>query len=81
MTRRSAPRWVTDPVEPPYEPRFIHQRDIAELVNLYHLARTALSGTSPSRADRMTWAAAEYHKAHPEVSTTAAFKDLGGLLA
>ena len=55
----------------------------AELANLYHLARTALAGSSPvgergkdTPYDRRVWASNEYEKAHPEVSSTAAYKEL-----
>lgn len=49
-----------------------------ELVNLFHLARTALAGPgpSPSRYEQKLWASREYAKAHPEVSSTAAYKQL-----
>ncbi len=61
--------------------RFIKESDMPELVNLYHLARTALSGQSCSKYDRMIWASSEFHKLHPEVSATAAYKDLEVQLA
>jgi len=49
----------------------------AELANLYHLARTALAGTGKDTPyQRRLWAAREYHKAHPEVGETAAYKEL-----
>lgn len=48
-----------------------------ELVNLYHLARIPLSGTSKdTKHGRMLWASAEYAKLHPETSATAAYKRL-----
>lgn len=52
--------------------------ELAELSNLFHLAATALAGTGqrPSRYDRRCWAADQYSKAHPEVSSTAAYKRL-----
>ncbi len=53
----------------------------AEIVNLYYLAKTALSGGDDSRYARRLWASDAYHAAHPMISTTAAYKDLGGLLA
>lgn len=48
----------------------MNREQIAELVNLYHLARTALSGKTDQhgRADtrwhRIMWAAQEYSKEH-----------------
>jgi hypothetical protein len=48
----------------------------AELSNLFHLANTALAGTSPGRYERRLWASKEFSKAHPEVSSTAAYKEL-----
>lgn len=64
------------PIEPAYEPRFVTKVQLAELVNLYHLARTALSGKDDSRYQRMLWASREFHKANPTISETAAYKDL-----
>jgi hypothetical protein len=66
-----------------YKTRFIKQSDAAELVNLYHLARTALAGdqNADKRWARMTWASKEFNKLHPEVSVNGAYKDLDGLLA
>lgn len=68
-------------VAPKYSVRFIKPADKGELINLFHLARTALSGQSCSRYDRMIWASREFSKAHPETSSTAAYKELDGLLA
>ena len=45
----------------------------AELVNLYHLAKTALSGQDDSKWARMCWAAREFHKKHPEIHATRAY--------
>ena len=56
--------------------RFISQEQYNELINLYHLARVALSDRVPSRYDRMIWATKEFNKLHPEISATAAYKDL-----
>jgi hypothetical protein len=70
-----------------YKTRFIKQTDAGELVNLYHLARVPLSGVKnefgryAGRYERSVWAASEFHKLHPEISHTAAYKDLEGLLA
>ena len=68
-------------VAPRYAVRFIQPQHEGELINLYHLARTALSGQACGRWERMNYAAQEFSKAHPEVSSTAAYKDLDGLLA
>jgi hypothetical protein len=48
----------------------------AELMNLFHLAHTALAEGGPSRYERKLWAIRKYNEAHPEVSTTAAYKEL-----
>jgi hypothetical protein len=48
----------------------------AELANLFHLARTALAGANPTRYDCKCWAATEYEKEHPEVSSNSAYKEL-----
>lgn len=62
-----------------YRVRFIAQKDIGELVNLYHLARTALVGKPCAPYDRMLWASASFAKSH-NISATATYKDLCGLL-
>lgn len=63
-----------------YAPRFIRADQAVELINLYHLARTALSGQECTPYTRRLWASKEFSKAHPEVSSTAAYKDLDGLV-
>jgi hypothetical protein len=51
--------------------------ELAELSNLYHLARTALSGSGRDTPyHRRLWASNEYAKIHPGVSETAAYKQL-----
>ena len=62
-----------------YQVRFIRPDQAGELMDLFHLARTALSGGDASNYNRMLWASKEFSKAHPEVSSTAAYKDLDGL--
>lgn len=71
-----------------YKTRFIPQGTEQELVELWHLARTALAGKRDSsgkhlgsdRHARMVWASGEFAKKH-RVSPTAAYKDLEGLLS
>ena len=63
--------------------RFVKAADYGELINLYHLARTALSDkpfAEQSKYHRMIWASNEFHKTHPEVSATGAYKDLSANL-
>lgn len=60
--------------------RFVKQPDYCELINLYHLARTALSGQPCSKYDRMIWASQEFSKAHPYCTSTGAYKDLSANL-
>ncbi len=57
--------------------------ELAELSNLYYLARTALAGqrspygtTADCSYQRKLWAAQAYSEKHPEVSSTAAYKAL-----
>lgn len=50
-----------------------------ELAELFHVARTALAapGRGPvSRYEQRCWAAREFHKAHPTIGSTAAYKQL-----
>lgn len=46
---------------------------IAELYNLYHLAKTALGHRGVNFYDRKQWAAREFHKLYPEISETRAY--------
>jgi len=64
-----------------YRTRFIKQSDAVALINLYHLARTALAGDRDGRSERMCWASKWFAKEHPDVTQTGAYKDLDGLLA
>jgi len=70
------------PIAPRYQVRFIRPDQSSELFNLWHLSRTATSGAPDygSRHARMLWTSAVFSKAHPEVSSTAAYKDLEGLI-
>jgi hypothetical protein len=62
--------------------RFITKEQMSELINLYHLSRVALSGTGKrGKYEQMLWATREFNKLHPEVSASAAYKDLDGQLA
>lgn len=47
-------------------------KERAELANLFHLAHCYVH----SRYERKLWAARAYEKQHPEVSSTAAYKQL-----
>lgn len=60
-------------------PRFISSHQVPELLNLWHLSRTALSDKSSSRYDRLKWTAREFSKSHPEVSYGKVYKDLDDL--
>jgi hypothetical protein len=66
-----------------YVTRFVPQRDALELINLYHLARTALAGQPCGRLERLQWAARTYAKEHAEFAqrTAAVYKDLECLTA
>ncbi len=48
----------------------------AELMNLFHLAKTALSNGDTSTWSRMCWAAREFNKLHPEITSSNAYKRL-----
>lgn len=48
--------------------------DFRELLDLWHVARIELG--NPTRHQQMCWVADHYHKAHPEVSATRAYKAL-----
>jgi hypothetical protein len=67
-------------VQPIYKPRFVTVEQGYELVNNYHLARTALSGQECTPHKRMIWAADQLAKKSNSVSQTGAYKDLCGLL-
>ncbi len=53
-----------------------NQEQKAELMNLFHLAKCALSGQDDSNYQRMLWASKEYSKEHPEISRTVAYKNI-----
>jgi len=63
------------------ELRFVKPEDYNELINLYYLARVALSGQPCSKYDRMIWATKEWAKIHTYTSATGAYKDLSANLA
>lgn len=59
--------------------RFITREQYSEGVELYHLARTALSDkpySEQSKYCRVIWACKELHKKYPNISETAFYKDL-----
>ena len=57
--------------------RFVKQEHYLELINLYHLARTALAGQKDqSKYARMIWASNEFAKKYSYTSSTGAYKDL-----
>lgn len=60
--------------------RFIKTAQAGELLELFRLARVALSGQECTRYTRMLWASKEFSKKYPNVSSTAAYKDLDTLL-
>lgn len=70
---------------PSYVCRFIPDALAGELINLYHLARTATSGNRQQRGRhaQMIWAAEMFYRAHPDrgFTVTGAYKDLDGLLS
>lgn len=60
-----------------FKSRFVPEHLLPELSNLWHLSRVP----HHSRYDRMSWTSREFSKAHPEISATAAYKDLDGMLS
>lgn len=60
-----------------FRPRFVPESLLNDLSNLWHLSRVP---HGLNRYKRMLWASDEFHKAHPGVSATAAYKDLGDML-
>lgn len=59
--------------------RFVKPEHYAELINLYHLARCALSDKpyqEQSKYHRIIWASKEFAKKYAYCSATAAYKDL-----
>lgn len=65
------------PVAPLYKPRWLNQQQSYDIVDLYHLARTA---GKENRYERKLWTAQQFHLANPSISQSAAYKDLDGLL-
>ena len=55
-----------------YETRFIKQDLLTELANLWHLSRVPCN----SRYDRLIWTSGQFSKAHPEYTSTQAYKEL-----
>ncbi len=69
-------------VSPLYQVRFIAKGDAGDLINLYYLARTALSDKPLNQQTpyfRMVWASGQFAKTR-DVTSTGAYKDLCGLL-
>jgi hypothetical protein len=63
--------------------RFVRAQDYSELINLYHLARTALADkplAEQGKYHRMIWATKEWAKVHTYTSATGAYKDLSANL-
>jgi hypothetical protein len=53
------------------------EAETLELSELFHLAHAYLAGTGRyMRYDRKIWASRKYSELHPEVSSTAAYKQL-----
>lgn len=68
-------------MEGEYKTRFVSKSQGVELINLFHLARTALAGESPTKYDRMLWAVKAFCKDNPEMKSMAVYKDIDGLLS
>jgi hypothetical protein len=75
----STPRWVRkdrDYRVIEFKPRWVPEHMLAELSNLWHLSRVPKHG----RYDRLLWTSSEFAKAHPELTSTAVYKDLDAML-
>ena len=59
-----------------FEPRFVPEHMLAELSNLWHLSKVPHN----KRYDRLLWTSREFSKAHPELTSTAVYKDLDAML-
>lgn len=69
-------------VLPAYQPRFVTEAGLAEMIELWHLAKVPVCDRPlNTRAHRRKiWAAEQFHVLHPEISSTAAYKDLDAYL-
>lgn len=77
MPRRPVPRAERVEVVADYRPRFVTEAQLVDLVNLYHLARTALNeGRGATPYERMVWAAGQFAKENEGITSTGAYKDL-----
>ncbi len=63
-----------------YTTRFVPMADAGDLVNLYHLARTALGGGKDGPYERLLWASRQFAASRDGITATGAYKDLCGLL-
>jgi len=60
-----------------FQPRFIAAAKLPALASLWHLSRAATNG----RHERLLWTSKHFANENPEVSPTAAYKDLCAWLA
>lgn len=84
MLKKKELDWFNLPTElnliKAYKPRWLSKDQAVEIVNLYHLARCPLSGGNDTPYERMLWASKHFSIKYPEISSTAAYKDLCGIL-
>ena len=62
-----------------FVPRFVPPTALGELSQLWHTSRVACQPVA-NRYTRMLWTSNTYHTFHPEVSSTAVYKDLDAML-
>lgn len=60
-----------------FKPRFVPESLLAELSNLWHISRVH----SNSRYERMLYTSKWFVKDHPELTSTAVYKDLDTMLS
>lgn len=63
-----------------YRVRFIPADKVCELINLWHLSRTALASQDCSRYNRLLWTSKTFHEEHNEYSVNGIYKDLSSIL-
>lgn len=59
-----------------FVPRFVPSSMLSELSELWWMSKAYKA----SRYERMLWTANRFHLNHSEISSTAAYKDLDGML-
>lgn len=66
-----------------FKPRWVPEYLLAELSNLWHVSRVAMSHVPSSGKThaRLMWTSQAFSKAYPDLSSTAVYKDLYDMLS